>query len=162
MTANSALCDPRWPLGQPRPLRKTTETPRGTLGERSGLSKYQNWVSFPSGRRSSGECRSSTIYSKLEQGAKGCGPSDAWFGRKKYDRKTDPLLRYIHHARNADEHGLEAVTSHDPASLSVGGGGTYKTKVIEGGHLPHLEITYLGGPPPQVTFTGPRLSLAGC
>jgi hypothetical protein len=35
----------------------SSERPRRHLGERSGLSKYQNWVSFSSGRRSSGECR---------------------------------------------------------------------------------------------------------
>jgi hypothetical protein len=99
------------------------------------------------------------IYTKLEQGAKGSGPSNAWFGRKKHERKTDPLLRYIHQARNADEHGLEAITSVDLPTFSVGGGGTYDTKVIEGGPLPHLEITYRSGPPPQVTFTGPRLKL---
>jgi len=46
------------------------------------------------------------IYSKLEQGAKGCGISEGWFGRKKHDRKKDELLRYLHHARNVDEHGI--------------------------------------------------------
>jgi hypothetical protein len=53
----------------------------------------------------------STIYSKLEQGAKTSGKSAAWFGRKKKDRKDDPLLSYIHHARNSDEHGIENITS---------------------------------------------------
>jgi hypothetical protein len=53
---------------------------------------------------------SSAIYSKLEQGAKGTGTSQAWFGRKKHERKTDSLLRYIHHARNADYHGIEDVS----------------------------------------------------
>jgi hypothetical protein len=48
----------------------------------------------------------SGIYSKLQEGAKGCGISDGWFGRKKHERKNDELLRYLHHARNADEHGL--------------------------------------------------------
>jgi hypothetical protein len=48
----------------------------------------------------------SGVYSKLEQGAKGCGMSEGWFGRKKHDRKRDELLRYLHQARNADEHGV--------------------------------------------------------
>lgn len=52
----------------------------------------------------------STIYSKLEQGAKGFGPSEAWYGRKKNERRTDELLRYIHHARNSEEHGIDDVT----------------------------------------------------
>jgi hypothetical protein len=53
---------------------------------------------------------SAGIYSKLEQGVKGCGTSEGWFGRKKHDRKKDELLRYIHHARNTDEHGLSGTT----------------------------------------------------
>jgi hypothetical protein len=32
MTENSAIFDPRWLLDQPRLLRKTTATPRGTPG----------------------------------------------------------------------------------------------------------------------------------
>jgi hypothetical protein len=47
------------------------------------------------------------IFSKLEQGAKVDGQSKAWLGRQIHERRTDPLLSYIHHARNADEHGLE-------------------------------------------------------
>jgi hypothetical protein len=47
------------------------------------------------------------IYSKLERGAKGNGRSMAWFGRMKHARKNDELLSYLHHARNAEEHGLE-------------------------------------------------------
>jgi hypothetical protein len=51
----------------------------------------------------------STIYSKLEQGSKSKGKSAGWFGRKKKERKDDPLLRFLHHARNSDEHGIERV-----------------------------------------------------
>lgn len=53
----------------------------------------------------------STIYAKLEQGAKGYGKSQGWFGRKKKERKDDPLLRYLHFARNSDEHGIERVAA---------------------------------------------------
>lgn len=53
----------------------------------------------------------SGIYSKLEQGAKGYPKSEPWFGAEKSLRKTDPLLRYIHFARNADEHGIERITA---------------------------------------------------
>ena len=35
----------------------------------------------------------STIYTKLEQGAKTSGQSAAWFGRKKKQRRDDPVLR---------------------------------------------------------------------
>ncbi len=53
----------------------------------------------------------STIYSKLEQGSKSKGSSGGWFGRKKKERKDDPVLRYLHYARNSDEHGIERVAA---------------------------------------------------
>jgi hypothetical protein len=62
------------------------------------------------------------VYSKLEQGSKGCGVSEGWFGRKRHDRKTDALLRYLHHARNSDEHGIEPTTAAKQKML-VGGNG---------------------------------------
>ena len=48
-----------------------------------------------------------SFYGALEQGAKS-GRSKGWFDSKKHERKTDPLLNYLHHARNADEHSLGA------------------------------------------------------
>jgi hypothetical protein len=47
------------------------------------------------------------IYEKLRNGAKYNGVSEGWYGRVKHARKTDELLRYLHHARNADLHGLD-------------------------------------------------------
>ncbi|WP_139043881.1 hypothetical protein [Allomesorhizobium alhagi] len=58
----------------------------------------------------------SAIYSKLEQGAKKNGKSLAWFGRKKHERKKDDLLRYVHFARNTDEHGIERITAQEPGN----------------------------------------------
>ena len=51
-----------------------------------------------------------TIYNKLKEGAQTSGSSIGWYGRIKKDRKSDPLLSYVHHARNCDEHGIEEVT----------------------------------------------------
>ena len=62
---------------------------------------------------------SSGIYSKLEQGAKGYPKSEPWFGIEKNLRKTDPLLRYLHFARNADEHGIERVTDRSLDNLNL-------------------------------------------
>ncbi len=53
----------------------------------------------------------SSICSKLEQGTKAPSPSQGWFGRKKKERRDDPLLRYLHFAWNSDEHGVERVVS---------------------------------------------------
>ena len=63
----------------------------------------------------------STLYSKLEQGAKSDGKSLAWFGRKKHDRRKDPLLRYLHYARNSEEHGIDRVVARKPGMESARG-----------------------------------------
>jgi hypothetical protein len=102
---------------------------------------------------------SSGVYSKLEQGAKGAGKSEAWFGRKKYERKHDPLLRYIHHARNADEHGIEPVTAHHTGSFAAAGNGAYRLDGSGGPDHVDLKITHLGGEPPRIEITRPSVKL---
>ncbi len=49
------------------------------------------------------------VFTKLEQGAK-AGPAKGWWDGIKRTRKEDELLRYIQHARNADEHGIGPIT----------------------------------------------------
>jgi hypothetical protein len=44
-----------------------------------------------------------------------------WYGYKVRQRKKDPLLRYMHQARNVDEHGIEAVTESTPARIEIWG-----------------------------------------
>jgi hypothetical protein len=50
------------------------------------------------------------IFTKLEQGSKDFQKSRAWWSTKIHQRRNDSLLRYLWHARNADEHTIEAVT----------------------------------------------------
>ena len=57
------------------------------------------------------------VFTILEQGAKTNPQSRQWFGNKKRFRTKDPLLSYMHQARNADEHGIE------PTTMRIGGGG---------------------------------------
>ncbi|MGB9366481.1 MAG: hypothetical protein WCE79_10750 [Xanthobacteraceae bacterium] len=57
---------------------------------------------------------SGRVYTKLEQGAKSNPRSYGWWGQKVHERRNDPLLSYLWHARNADEHTLGAVTHQDP------------------------------------------------
>lgn len=59
------------------------------------------------------------VYTKLEQGAKCCGHCSGWWGREKKTRRTDPLLQYLHQARNTDLHGLEEVTVVAPQRLDI-------------------------------------------
>ncbi|MBL8667183.1 MAG: hypothetical protein JNM48_06950 [Rhodospirillales bacterium] len=61
------------------------------------------------------------IYTKLEQGAKSSQKSTYWFGKKKCERKQDPLLNYLHHARNSDEHRLDPITFEEPAQVYTSG-----------------------------------------
>jgi hypothetical protein len=72
------------------------------------------------------------VFSKLEQGSKPNRRSTAWYGRQKHTRRTDPLLSYLHHARNIDEHGLEPVTQLQPGGIGIGTTGRT--------HVHHLAI----------------------
>ncbi|MDP3655546.1 MAG: hypothetical protein Q8R45_01090 [Brevundimonas sp.] len=60
-----------------------------------------------------------SVFSKLEQGAKGCGKSEAWYGRQKHLRRKDPLLAYLHHARNSDEHGIAPISKATPSTVRL-------------------------------------------
>lgn len=59
-----------------------------------------------------------SIFTKLEQGAKRFAPSELWFRQIRTLRRNDPLLRYLHHARNANEHGIQD-TAHRKAVGAV-------------------------------------------
>src|SRR4051794_1216811 len=61
----------------------------------------------------------SGIYSMLKAGAKGNGWSGAWVARKLQERHDDPLLSYLHHARDAEEHGIEAVTDITNSNIQL-------------------------------------------
>ncbi len=71
-----------------------------------------------------------------------------WQGIFSNERKKDPLLRYIKHARNADQHGLqEIMEKKDPlSSMSIEGGESIahiEKLVIEKGAL----VEYRGNKP---------------
>ena len=57
------------------------------------------------------------IYSKLQQGAKRNRESEAWFAQKRDIRANDPLLHYLHEARNSEEHSLEIIAAPGIVSL---------------------------------------------
>jgi hypothetical protein len=42
------------------------------------------------------------VYTKLEQGSKISDNSKSWWGKKVHERRTDRLLCYVWHARNAE------------------------------------------------------------
>lgn len=60
-----------------------------------------------------------TIYSKLQQASKADPKSKRWFEGKQAERKSDELLRYLHHARNAAEHTI--IRSSSQVDFSIEG-----------------------------------------
>jgi hypothetical protein len=62
------------------------------------------------------------IHTSLEQDAKTSPQSRQWYGGKKVVRRKDPLLSYLHQARNADEHGIEPIAAHKPGGVKIGAG----------------------------------------
>ena len=59
------------------------------------------------------------VYSVLEQGSKVSPQSRQWFGAKKRERREDPLLQYLHQARNADEHGIAPVSRFERPQFQI-------------------------------------------
>jgi hypothetical protein len=51
------------------------------------------------------------VWHKAEQSHKGNKRWAGWVGGYTSDRKTDPVLTYLRHARNADQHTIEDITS---------------------------------------------------
>ena|SRR5579864_9274111 len=57
------------------------------------------------------------MFNKLKEGAQASPQSKHWYGTKVHQRRTDPMLCYLQHARNADEHTLEIVTKNQPGFI---------------------------------------------
>lgn len=102
------------------------------------------------------------VYSKLEKGAKGNPRSEPWFGRLKNERRSDELLRYVHHARNSDEHGISEITTRHGGSLSIGDPGETVTTgpliIDENGNV-QVELNPKA-PRPTIRFQPGSIALA--
>jgi hypothetical protein len=100
------------------------------------------------------------VWTKLEQAGKNAGTKfQPWFGTQLAFRKTDALLRYLKHARNADQHTLAEVVAFTPGQMNFslpGGPGTVHIKKLVIGHG---TIEYEGSHPPTITQMPPRLEL---
>jgi hypothetical protein len=88
------------------------------------------------------------IHTALEQGAKTNPQSRQWYGGKKNDRRNDPLLSYLHQARNADEHGIEPIANlkHGGVKISKGGQPRFILKTVINHGKEKLELHPLEGP----------------
>jgi hypothetical protein len=72
-----------------------------------------------------------TVHCALEQGAKSSPQSCQWYGGKKKVRTKDPLLNYLHQARNADEHGIEPIAEHRAKRVAIRPTGVTHIKSLE-------------------------------
>jgi hypothetical protein len=55
----------------------------------------------------------------LDAGARDDAKTRTWWSKKKHEWKKDPLLQYLHQARNADEHGLGALSEITPGYFTT-------------------------------------------
>jgi hypothetical protein len=96
----------------------------------------------------------SAVYSKLDQGSKGQNKSTPWFGSKKKERRDDPLLRYLHYARNSNEHGIARVVEQTPSNRVFG-------RTLKFGERVPVMIHPAAGPQGPVTGQGVEAIAAG-
>ena len=100
------------------------------------------------------------VYTILQQGSKTTPQSRQWFGGKKQERKTEPLLQYLFQARDDDEHGLANVTEHVPGEMSLTLPQSRDPVVIKHLSVQNGRIEYEGSHPLHVNVTPSTARLA--
>jgi hypothetical protein len=58
-------------------------------------------------------------FTKLEQTSKASAKGRSWFAKVKKARKDHPVLKYMQHARNSDEHAVAQIVHDDGGTFSV-------------------------------------------
>jgi hypothetical protein len=88
---------------------RTAESLANLMASNDFASIEKHWIAFlgSAGR----------IFNKLAHGSLESGKSGAWFGRKKHERRIDPLLSYVWHARNAEEHTIQEIAQQIDTSV---------------------------------------------
>jgi hypothetical protein len=91
------------------------------------------------------------VFAKLGAGANGDPKSEAWFARVLGEQRSDPLLRFLYHARNAEEHGLDRSIEQ-----------AYDIRVVEGVRLefdatfePNGDVTFRNAGDPREVINLP-------
>ncbi len=102
------------------------------------------------------------VWNKVELACKTVPRSQGWLGKHLRARKKDMLLRYVHHARNSDEHTLTEIVSRQPGGLGIRGApgtsGVYvKSMTINSGPS-GTQINYEGSPI-EIVQIAPRVKL---
>lgn len=65
-----------------------------------------------------------SVYTALQEGAKGQPKSLQWMGARNRERRNNPLLQYLYIARNDEEHGLNLSVMDGIGGISVDTDGT--------------------------------------
>jgi hypothetical protein len=63
------------------------------------------------------------FFNQMKRAVKPNPQARQWFGSKERERRTDPLLRYVQAARNAEEHKGIKLFDVVPGQVSIGGPG---------------------------------------
>jgi hypothetical protein len=100
------------------------------------------------------------VWSKVERACQHIrNQFEPWQQPTTNERRTDPLLRYLHHARNADTHTIQEIVLFAPGSMTIQptrpGGWFIERMVIRDGQL----VEYSGDQPIRQEITPPRIQL---
>ena len=89
-----------------RETKRAYRAYRRILTARSFEAADDAWVDFLN--------HAGKVYAKLKAACYGHPLDFGWYGKQLDERAKDPLLLYIHMARNCDTHRLEGITAHIP------------------------------------------------
>jgi hypothetical protein len=95
------------------------------------------------------------VYQKLLSGSRNDPRARQWFGGKERERSDDPLLKYVHQARNADQHGLSPSTKRTKMTLVA----VHGCEVICDGGGNVLELKATVGVPMEARAVPPEIKL---
>jgi hypothetical protein len=95
------------------------------------------------------------LYNKLNAGSKGNAKSVTWFNTVKHERKIDPLLSYLHHARDVATHGIARIAEQRGSIFAIKG-----DFILNGTFGKDLTVTpILGGAPVKFMSVPAHLEL---
>jgi hypothetical protein len=83
------------------------------------------------------------LYNKLMAAAKGNAAASRWIEDRTRERRSEPLLQYLHQARHVDEHGIGEVAEDDATWSLMPAGTTMHVERLEFGPDSNGELKVL-------------------
>ncbi|HEY1560844.1 MAG TPA: hypothetical protein VGF71_08135 [Caulobacteraceae bacterium] len=97
------------------------------------------------------------VFIALERGIE--GPQNRqWRDFKKEIRNEDPLLAYLHHARDAEEHGIAPVVSSKPGGVTISAGAQFSMMLVPD-EDEEIGFQMVPLPGPGIVFNQPEIRL---